>query len=93
MPALGQPQRHVAKAGADVENTQRAIGQGFGEVGLEHSQADGTFGTAVDFFCEARGQVIEMTVVHRAKRLSLSASLARTTWSMSRPSSLHSNSR
>ncbi len=90
---LGQPQGHVAQAGTDVEYPQGAVGQGFGQVGLQHRQADRSFGAAIDLLGEAAGQLIEMTVVHLAKRLSLSASLARTTSFMSRPSSLHNSSR
>ncbi len=91
--ALGQPQSHVTQPGTDVEDAQRAVRQGFGQVGLQHGQADRALGAAVDLFGKAGSQLIEVTVVHRAKRLSLSASLARTTWSMSRPSSLHSSNR
>ncbi|MOA16440.1 hypothetical protein D3C78_1366550 [compost metagenome] len=93
MATLGQPQRHVAKARADVQHTQRAIGQGFGQIGLQHRQTDRTFGTAVDFFGETGRQLIEMTVAHQLNLRSLSASLLRTTASMSRPSSLHSSNR
>lgn len=93
MAALGQPQGHVAEARADIENAQRTIRQGFSEVCLEHRQANRAFGAAVDFLGEAGRQLIEVTVVHTAKRLSLSASLARTTCSMSSPSSLHSSNR
>ncbi len=93
MAALGQPQGHVTKPGADVQHPQRPVRQGFGQVGLEHGQADRALGTSVDLLGKTGGQLIEVTVVHRAKRLSLSASLARTTCSMSRPSSLHSSNR
>ena len=82
----------MREAGADVEHPQRAFRQGFLEVGLQHGQADGALGTAVDFLGEAGGQLIEMAVAH-AKRLSLSASLARTACSRSMPSSLHSSNR
>ena len=90
--ALGQPQAHVAEAGADVEHPQRAFRQGFLEVGLQHGQADGALGAAVDLLGEAGGQLVEVAVAH-AKRLSLSASLARTACSRSMPSSLHSSNR
>ena len=93
MAALGQPQRHVAQAGADVEHAQRAVRQGFGQVGLQHRQANRAFGAAVDFFGEARRQLIEMTVAHQLNRRSLSASLLRTTSFMSSPNSLHSSNR
>ena len=98
MAALGQPQAHVAEAGADIQHPQRAFGQGLGEVGLEHRQADGALGAAIDLLGEARGEFVEVAVVgsrgaHRTKRLSLSASLARTACSMSMPSSLHISSR
>ncbi|MNH04549.1 hypothetical protein D3C79_638470 [compost metagenome] len=91
--ALSQPQGHMTQARANIQNAQRAFGQGFGQVRLKHRKADCTFGTAVDFFGKACGQGVEMAVFHRANRRSLSASLARTTCSMSRPSSLHSNNR
>ncbi|MNR49628.1 hypothetical protein D3C85_1690330 [compost metagenome] len=83
----------MAQARADIQHPQRALGQGFGQVGLKHREADRTLGTPVDFLGETGGQFIEMTVVHLAKRLSLSASLLLTTCSMSRPSSLHSSNR
>ncbi|MNF93030.1 hypothetical protein D3C84_756900 [compost metagenome] len=93
MAALCQPQRHVAKPGADIEHAQRPVGQDFGQIGLQHRQTDRTFGTAVDFFGETGRQLIEMTVAHQLNLRSLSASLLRTTASMSRPSSLHSSNR
>ncbi|MNP34482.1 hypothetical protein D3C76_1277710 [compost metagenome] len=93
MTAFGQPQRHMAQPRADIQHAQGAIRQRLGKVRLEHGQANGALGAAVDFFGETGRQFIEVTIVHRAKRLSLSASLLRTTCSISRPSSLHSNSR
>jgi hypothetical protein len=42
MAALGQPQRHVAQARTDVQHAQRPVRQGFGQVGLQHRQADRT---------------------------------------------------
>lgn len=92
--ALGQPEAHVAEPGADVEHPQGAFGQGFAEVGLEHGEADGALGAAVDLLREARGEGVEMAVVgHGRKRRSLSASLSSTAWFMSMPSSLHISSR
>ena len=93
MTTLGQPQRHVAQAGTDVQYAQRSVRQGFGQVGLKHRQTDRAFGTAVDFFGEAGRQLIEMTVAHQLNLRSLSASLLRTTSFMSNPNSLHSSSR
>ncbi len=93
MPAFGQPQRHVAEAATDVEHPQRTIRQRFGEVGLQHREANRAFGAAVDFFGEPRRQLIEMPVAHQLNRRSLSASLARTTSFMSSPNSLHSSNR
>ncbi|MCY1369746.1 hypothetical protein D9M69_568000 [compost metagenome] len=90
--ALGQPERHVAESGADVEHPQGAVGQHFGQVGLEYGEADGALGAAIDLLGEAGRHFIEVAVGH-LKRLSLSASLARTTSSMSRPSSAQSSSR
>ena len=100
--ALGQPQAHVAEPGADVQYPQRAFRQRLLEVGLEHGQTDGALGAAVDFLGEAGGEFVEVPVIprvgvrgrvrrqsHDTKRLSLSASLARTAWSMSMPSSAH----
>ena len=91
--AAGQPQRHMAEAGADIQHPQRAVRQGLGQVGLEHGEADRALGAAVDLLGEARGQLVEVAVLHGAKRRSLSASLARTACSRSMPSSLHSKSR
>ena len=93
MAALGQPQGHVAKPGSDVEHPQWALGQRLAEVGLQHGEADSALGAAIDLFGEAGRQLVEVTVTHQLNRRSLSASLARTTCSMSRPSSLHSRSR
>ncbi|MCY1389925.1 hypothetical protein D9M71_47350 [compost metagenome] len=90
--AFGQPEGHVAEAGANVEHSQRAVGEDFRQVSLEHGEADGALGAAVDLLGETCRQFIEMPVAH-VKRLSLSASLARTTASMSRPSSAHSSRR
>lgn len=78
MAALGQPQAHVAEPGANVEHAQLALRQGFGQVGLEHGQADRTLGAAVDLLGEAGGEFIEVAVAHLRKRRSLSASLSST---------------
>ncbi|MCY1390368.1 hypothetical protein D9M71_51870 [compost metagenome] len=93
MAAPGQPQRHVAEPGADVEHPQRPLRQRLGEVGLEHGEADRALGAAVDLLGEARRQFVEMPVAHVRNRRSLSASLARTTCSMSMPSSEQSSNR
>src|SRR3546814_10623813 len=93
MAALGQPQRHVAQAGAYIQHAQRTLRQGFKQIGLQHCQTDRAFGPAVDFFSKACGELIEMTIAHWPNRRSLSASLLRTTASMSSPSSLHSSNR
>lgn len=95
---LGQPQAHVAEAAANVEDPQRALRQRFLEVGLEYGQTDGALGAAVDFLGEAGGQLVEVAITHAEasgamKRRSLSASLARTTCSRFRPSSLQSSRR
>lgn len=91
--ASGQPERHVAEPGADVEDPQRSLREGFGEVGLEYREADRTLGAAVDLFGEARRQFVEVAVAHGRKRRSQSASLARTTCSRSRPVSPQNSSR
>src|SRR5690606_11690618 len=88
MPTFGQPQRHMPKTCADIQNAQLALGQRFAEVGLQHGQANRTFGAAIDLFRETRRQLIEMAVTHLANLRSLSASLLRTTASISSPSSL-----
>ncbi|MNP10416.1 hypothetical protein D3C76_1025630 [compost metagenome] len=93
MAAPGQPEGHVAKAGADIQHPQRPLRQRFGEVGLEHGEADRPLGAAVDLLGEARRQFVEMPVAHVRNRRSLSASLARTTCSMSMPSSEQSSNR
>ena len=65
---LGQPQRHMAQPGANIQDAQRALGQRFFEVGLKHREANGPFGAAIDFFGEAGRQLIEVTVTHLLKR-------------------------
>ena len=79
MPVFGQPQRHMAQPGTDIQDAQRPVRQDLDEVSLQNGQADGTFGAAIDFFGETGREQIEMTVAHLLKRRSLSASLLRTT--------------
>lgn len=64
MPALGQPQRHMAQACADIQHAQGAIRQGLDQVGLQHGQANRALGTAVDLLGKSRGQLVEMTITH-----------------------------
>ncbi|KPY83458.1 MFS transporter [Pseudomonas syringae pv. spinaceae] len=78
---------------ADIQHTQRPLGQRLGQIGLQHGQTNGPFGPAVDLFRKARRQLVEMAITHLANLRSLSASLLRTTVSMSSPSSLHSSNR
>ena len=93
MAALGQPQAHVAEPCADIQHAQRAVRQRFGQVSLQHGEADRALGAAVDLLGEAGGEFVEVAVAHLRKRRSLSASLSSTAWFISRPSSLHSCSR
>src|SRR5690606_35011285 len=86
---LCQPETHMAEPGADIQHPQRPLRQYLGKVRLEHGEADRTLGTTIDLLRETGGQLVEMAIVHGAKRRSLSASLASNACSISIPSSLH----
>src|SRR5690606_15043704 len=93
MALLRQPETHMAEPGTDIQHPQRPLRQHLGKVRLEHGEADRAFGATIDLLRETGGQLVEMAIVHGAKRRSLSASLASNACSISIPSSLHISSR